>query len=186
MSRQTPTRSGARDAAQDLLQVLQPVAEAVALAGGDLQTDPRGGARAALGVHLVQRPGHQREPRPGRRVGARVEHERGDAERLAPRAAPPTTVARRALAEDGVLRGEVDQVAAVGDGRKRRRCAPPGGRPGARPASSGGRGPAARRAGEDLQARPPSASAARPNGQGDAAGDGGRARRASPRPCGLS
>ena len=106
-----------RDEAQDFLQVLEPVPEAVARARGDFQADA-GGKPSRQGVDVVQGPGDAPKPRAHVRVRARVQDEAGDGQS----GAPPELLrhsGERALPKDAVLRRQVDEVAAVGDGRKR-------------------------------------------------------------------
>src|SRR5215472_11986591 len=112
---------------ENFLQVLQPVSKTVALTGGDLQADPGSETRKTL-VNLVQRLGHEPEPAPARGMRAGMEDQRTDAERLAPREL--LSHGRQAPAADQrVLRGQVHEVASVGDRRDLRSPSGPPERP---------------------------------------------------------
>ena len=108
---------GARQAAADGRQLLEPVAEAGALAGGVLQQHASA-AGGDVGEHPVELGGEARHPAllAGAGVGAGVEHQAVDPQRL-------TAVqlvgqrGARAGRHRAVGRRQVDQVAGVGEDR---------------------------------------------------------------------
>ena len=106
---------GCIDPRQDLLDLLQPMPETVALTGRDLEAHP-GRESGQRVVDLVQRSCHQSQTVPGGRMRSWVEDQRVDPERLAAEQLLPDGL-QAARADDRILRREVHQVAAVGNRR---------------------------------------------------------------------
>src|SRR5262249_33345718 len=107
--------AGCIDTHQDLLQVLEPVPETVALTGRDFEAHPgrESGQRA---VDLVERLRHQPQSAPGRRMRSGVKDQGLDPESRAAEQLLPDRL-QAARANDWVLRREVHQIAPVSDRR---------------------------------------------------------------------